>query len=244
MHARSFVLACAGVLAGLGCAQAQTPPPAAWSGPPPAISVTGEANVSVAPDIATIDAGVTSEAKTAREAAEINNKTMGAVLLALKGLDVADKDVRTSRLALQPQSAPLHGPNSPMQITGYRSSNRVTVTLHDVTRIAATIDALVGAGANDISGISFSVAEASHLLDEARTKAVADAQRKAEIYARATNVTLGPPLSIAEEGAQPPFAQKVYARAAPMAAMAPTPVAPGEITLHVTVGITYAIRQP
>jgi uncharacterized protein len=240
MHARSLLLACSALLAGCGLAEAQSPPPAAWS-EPPTISVTGEAEISVAPDIATIEAGVTAEGKTAREAAETNNKTMGAVLLALKGIEVADKDIRTSRLSLQPQSAPVHGPNSPMQIIGYRSGNHVTVTLHDVSRVAATIDALVGAGANDIGGISFSVADTSHLLDDARAKAVADAQRKAEIYARAANVTLGPPLSIAEEGAPQPFAGKVYARAA---AMAPTPVSPGETTLHVSVGITYAIKQP
>jgi uncharacterized protein YggE len=243
MHARSLLLACSVLLVGCGLAEAQSPPPAAWP-EPPTISVTGEAEVSAAPDLATIDAGVTAEGKTAREAAEANNRTMGAVLLALKGLEIADKDIRTSRLSLQPQSAPVRGPNSPMQIIGYRSANHVTVTLHDVSRVAATIDALVGAGATDIGGISFSVADTSHLLDDARAKAVADAQRKAEIYARAANVTLGPPLSIAEEGAQQPFAGKVYGRAAPMAAMAPTPVSPGETTLHVSVGITYAIRQP
>lgn len=231
----SIVFTCATALAGIGAAQAQV-------APPPAISVTGEANVSVAPDIATIDAGVTSEGKTAREAADSNNKAMGTVLLALKAQSIADKDVRTSRLSLQPHSAPTHGPNSPMQITGYRASNHVTVTLHDVAGVAATIDALVAAGANDIGGISFSVAETSRLLDDARTRALADAQRKAEIYARAANVALGSPLSIAEDGAQPPH--PLYRMTAAAPAMAPTPVAAGETSLHVGVTVTYAIKQP
>ena len=96
--------------------------------PPPMITVSGEATVSVAPDLAQIDAGVTSDAKTAREASEANNAAMGKVLLALKGAGIAEKDYQTSRLSLQPQYAPkLSGGPSP--IVGYRASNRVTVRL-------------------------------------------------------------------------------------------------------------------
>ncbi len=74
--------------------------------PPATISVTGEATISVPPDLAQIEAGVTSEAKTAREASEANNATMGKVLLALKAAGIDEKDIQTSRLSLQPQSAP------------------------------------------------------------------------------------------------------------------------------------------
>ena len=236
MRTPSLVLACLGSLAGLGLAEGR-----AQTTPPPAISVTGEASVSVTPDLATIDAGVTSEGKTAREASDTNNKSMGAALLALKGLNIADKDVRTSRLSLFPQSAPQHGTSGPMQITGYRASNHVTVTLHDVAGVAPTVDALVAAGANDIGGISFSVADPSKALDEARVKAVADAQRKADIYARAAGVALGQPLSISEGGAEPPF-RPVFARAMAAGAPASTPVSPGESTLRVSVSVTYAIR--
>ena len=80
-------------------------PAMAQTMPPPAISVTGEANVSVAPDQAQIDGGVTSDAKTAREASEANNAAMGKVLLALKGAGIDEKDYQTSRLSLQPQFA-------------------------------------------------------------------------------------------------------------------------------------------
>src|SRR3954454_18284065 len=78
-------------------------PALAQTVPPPAISVTGEANVSVAPDEARIDGGVTTEAKTAREASDANNAAMGKVLLALKGAGIDEKDYQTSRLSLQPQ---------------------------------------------------------------------------------------------------------------------------------------------
>jgi uncharacterized protein YggE len=207
--------------------------------PPAAISVTGEATLSVAPDQAQIEAGVTSEAKTAREASGANNAAMGKVLLALKAAGIEQKDIQTSRLSLQPESAP-NRPPGPNTIVGYRASNHVTVRLHDITKIAGTIDMLVGAGATDIGGIDFSVSNASKLLDDARAQAVADARRKAEIYARAAGVTLGAPLSISEEGAPGPV---TFRKMAVGMAPSPAPIAQGEETLQVTVSVSWAIKQ-
>jgi len=205
--------------------------------PPAAISVTGEATVSVPPDLAEINGGVTSEAKTAREASEANNAAMGKVLQALKGAGIEEKDIQTARLSLQPQSAPNR--SGPSAIAGYRASNRVTIRVRDVTKVASVIDTLVGAGANEIGGIHFVVSQASKLLDEARERAVADARRKAEIYAKAAGVTLGAPLSISEEGNSTPAPYRRMA--AGMAASAP--VAQGEETLAVTVSVSWAIKQ-
>ena len=205
--------------------------------PPAAISVTGEATVSVPPDLAEIGGGVTSEAKTAREASEANNAAMGKVLQALKGAGIEEKDIQTARLSLQPQSAPNR--SGPSAIAGYRASNRVTIRVRDVTKVASVIDTLVGAGANEIGGINFVVSQASKLLDEARERAVADARRKAEIYAKAAGVTLGAPLSISEEGNSAPAPYRRMA--AGMAASAP--VAQGEETLQVTVAVSWAIKQ-
>src|SRR5262249_44164585 len=101
---------------------------------PAAISVTGEAQISVAPDLATIDAGVATEAKTAREASDANNAAMGKVLAAVKGANIDAKDIQTSQLSLQQQYAP-NRPSGPPQIVGYRASNRVTVKIHDVTKV-------------------------------------------------------------------------------------------------------------
>jgi uncharacterized protein YggE len=202
----------------------------------PAISVSGVATISVPPDQAQVEAGVTSDGKTAREASEANNTTMGKVLLALKAAGIDGKDIQTSRLSLQPQSAPNRSTNA---IAGYRASNQVTVRVRDVTKVASTIDLLVGAGANDIGGINFMVSQASKLLDDAREQAVADARRKAEIYAKAAGVTLGAPLSIAEEGAPAP----VFRGKMALAPMAATPVAQGEQTLSVTVSVSWAIKQ-
>ncbi len=199
----------------------------AQTAPPPAISVSGEANMSVAPDEAQINGGVTSEAKTAREASDANNAAMGKVLLALKGAGIEEKDYQTSRLSLQPQYPPNPSRTGPATISGYRASNRVTIRVHDVTKVAGVIDVLVGAGANEIGGIHFVVTQASRLLDDIREKAVADARRKAEIYAKAAGVTLGEPLNISEEGAS--RRSRGPGAAFDMPAGAPPPmVAPGE----------------
>ena len=209
---------------------------------PPAISVTGEATISMPPDQAQLDAGVTTDAKTAREASDANNVTMGKVLAALKGAGIAEKDYQTSRLSLQPQFAnrPPSSPSAPPSIVGYHASNRVTIRLHDVSKVASVIDVLVGAGANDIGGINFSVSQASKLLDDAREKAVADARRKAEIYAKAAGVTLGAPLSISEVGSAPVPMFRAKMAAAGFAA--PTPVAQGEETLTVNVSVSWSIK--
>jgi uncharacterized protein len=226
----------ASLAAALAAATLFAAPALAQTAPPAMISVTGEATISVAPDQAQIDGGVTTEAKTAREASDANNAAMGKVLLALKSAGIDEKDFQTSRLSLQPQSAPNR--TGPAVIVGYRAGNHVTIRLRDVTKVASVIDTLVGAGANDIGGINFMVSQASKLLDDARGQAIADARRKAEIYARAAGVTLGAPLSITEDGAPGPvFRGKMVAG---MAAAAP--VAQGEETLAVTVSVTWAIK--
>ncbi len=205
--------------------------------PPPTISVTGEATISAPPDLAQIEAGVTTDAKTAREASGANNDAMGKVLLALKSAGIAEKDYQTSRLSLQPQYSSQNRAGTNV-LTGYRATNHVIVKLRDVAKLAGVIDAVTGAGANDIGGINFMVSNASKLLDDARAQAVADARRKAEIYAKAAGVTLGAPVSISEHGAAMPV---LYRRAAaPMAAEAP--IAPGEETLRVTVGMSWEIK--
>lgn len=206
---------------------------------PPVISVSGEATVSAAPDLAQIDAGVATDAKSAKEASDANNAAMGKVLLALKGAGIDEKDYQTSRLSLQPQYAASRASGA-SPVVGFRASNRVTVTIRDVTKVANVIDTLVGAGANDVGNISFEVTQASKLLDGAREQAIADARRKAEIYAKAAGVTLAAPIAISEGGGPMPLF-KARVAAAPMAA-APVPVVPGEETLSVTVNVSWAIR--
>jgi uncharacterized protein YggE len=209
--------------------------------PPPTISVTGEASVSVTPDLAEVDGGVTTQAKTAREASDANNKAMGAVLTALKGAGIAEADIRTSRLSLQPQVASARvSSDTPPAIVGYRANNQVTVRVHDMAKVANTVDTLLAAGANDIGGVSFMVSNASKWLDEARPKAIADARRKAEIYAKAAGVAIGAPLSISEDSPNGPTGPRVFK--AGLAPAAPTPIAAGDEALTITISVTYEIK--
>jgi len=226
MTAKAVGLVIAFVLATSASASAQNP----------AITVSGEASVSVAPDLALIEGGVTNEAKTAREASDVNSRAMTAILAALKTAGIADADIQTSRLTLAPQQSTVRA-LSAAAITGYRASNRVTIRLRDITKVASTLDTLVTTGANEIGGINFMVSQESKALDEARAKAIEDARRKAEIYAKAAGVRVGTPLSVREDGGGGP----VSVHATSYKKFGGPPVAPGEETLRITVTVSYEI---
>jgi uncharacterized protein YggE len=200
---------------------------------PPSVSVTGEASISKAPDIAVLQAGVVSQAKTARDAMSASAKLMAAVLLALKEGGVAENDIQTSRLSLQPIREPNKNPAS---IIAVEASSLVTVRLRDVGKSAEVLDKMITAGANLVSGISFEISEPSKLLDQARAEAIADAKRKAEIYAKAAGVSLGRPLSISEGHVARPMADRLAMRTS--AAM---PIQPGEEKIEISVQVSYEL---
>jgi uncharacterized protein YggE len=197
------------------------------------VTVTGEATVSVAPDMALIRIGVTSQGKTAREASDANAKQMTAVLAAIKDAGFADRDVQTSRLSLQPQYDPNKGGTT--RLLGFQVTNQLTVKIRDIEKMPGILDRAIGAGANEMSGIEFVVSEQSKLLDKARAEAIADAFRKAELYARAAGAKVGHVVAITEEGSIPPprFMQALRAGA--------PPVAPGEQTLRAAVTVSYEL---
>jgi hypothetical protein len=197
------------------------------------VTVTGEATVAVAPDAAVIRIGVTSQDKTAREASEANAKQMTAVLAAIKDTGIADRDVQTSRLSLQPQYDP--NKSGTARLTGFQATNQVTVRIRDIDKLPVFLDRAIAAGANEMSGIEFVISEQSKLLDRARDDAIADARRKAELYAQAAGSKLGPVVSITEEGSAttPRPIQAMRAGA--------VPIAPGEQTLRATVTVSYEL---
>ena len=199
------------------------------------VTVSGEATVAVAPDTAVIRIGVSSSAKTAREASDGNAKQMTAVLAAIKEAGIADRDVQTSRLSLQPQYDP--NKSGTARLLGFQVTNQLTVKIRDIDKLPAILDRAIGAGANEMSGIEFVVSEQSKLLDQARTEAIVDARRKAELYAQAAGVKVGAVLAITEEGSSPP--------ARPMQAMraGAVPVVPGEQTLRAVVSVSYDLTH-
>lgn len=198
------------------------------------VTVTGEATVSVAPDAAVIRIGVTTAGKTAREASEVNARQMTAVLAAIRQSGIPDRDVQTSFLSVQPQYNP--NESGTARLTGFQVTNRVTVTIRDVDSLPAILDRAIAAGANEMSGIEFIVTEQSKMLDQARSEAIADARRKAELYAQAAGARLGPVISIAEDGPSPPPRPVMQAMRA-----GAVPVAPGEQTLRATVTVSYQL---
>jgi uncharacterized protein YggE len=197
------------------------------------VTVIGEATISVAPDAAMIRIGVSSQGKTAREAGEANAKQMTAVLAAIKGGGIAERDIQTSRLSLQPQYDPQKSGTA--RLTGFQATNQVMVRIREIDKLATVIDNAIAAGANEMSGIEFVVSEQSKLLDQARDDAIGDARRKAELYARAAGAKLGRVVSITEEGSTPP--------PRPMQAMraGAVPIAPGEQTLRAVVTVSYEL---
>lgn len=197
------------------------------------VTVTGEATVAVAPDAALIRVGVTSQGKTAREASQANAAKMTSVLAAIKDAGIADRDIQTAQLSLQPQYDSSK-PGTP-HLLGFQVTNQVTVKIRDIGNLPGVLDRAIGAGANEMSGIEFVVSEQSKLLDQARGEAMADAYRKAEIYAHAAGAKVGHVEAIAEEGSAPPPRAMAAFRAAA------TPVAPGEQTLHVAVTVSYEL---
>jgi uncharacterized protein len=208
------------------------------------VEVSGEASVDVRPDFATVTLGVTTTGKDAREAVAANAKAVNALISALKGEGVAAADIQTSSLSITPQfSNSRSASQSDQSIVGYAVSDMVTVTERDISRLGALIDKAVGAGANAMYGVAYGENDPSKLLDKARPFAVADAKRKAEIYAGAGGAKIGRLMDLSDlTGAQPlPFARR--AMTAMSAAAAPTPIEAGADRLTVSVMARFELTE-
>ena len=164
------------------------------------INASGE--VTRVPDLAIISAGVQTLQPTATAAIEENATRMERVRAALKRAGIADKDIQTSTINLNPEYR--YGENQPPRLTGYRATNTVNVKFRDLKRSGAILDALVAEGANQINGPSLTIDKPEAAYDEARAKAVAAGQARAELYARALGKRVVRLLSISESGAYVP----------------------------------------
>ena len=203
------------------------------------IIVIGEGSISAAPDHARITSGVTTRAKTAKEASDANAKAMAAILAALQSAGIEQKDVQTSRFSVQPvYTSP--GPNMEQRLTGFSVSNQVSVTIRQIDKVGDILDRLVTTGATDAGNVEFLHAEQSKTLDRAREAAMVDARRKAELYAHAAGLTLGDIAWVTEDSSAPLFAPKVAMRAAMPGG---APIATGEDTLQVRITVGYEIAH-
>jgi uncharacterized protein YggE len=202
------------------------------------ITVTGSGKVSIAPDLATISVGVSTVNATAAKAQAAASTAMSRIIAALKKVGIADADLATRSISLYPQYDSGSSGGAP-RVTGYQAGQTLSVKVRHVEQAGAVIDAAVAAGANQLGGISFSVADPAAAADQARQLAVADARKRAQVLAQAAGVTLGDVLTITETSAPQPNPQP-YLDAAALRA-AGTPVQVGTTDETVQVQVTFAI---
>lgn len=207
------------------------------------ITVTGQGEARAAPDLARLSAGVRTQAAEAKQALAANTQAMNKVFAAMRRAGIADKDMQTSNVSVRPIYAS-HPPGQPQtepaKIIGYQVSNQVSVVVRDLSKLGTDLDAFVGAGANQLYGVSFDIANPEPLQDRAREAAVKDAIRKAELMTKAAGVKLGKLLTMSESSSSGPVPKMALARAAMEAA--PVPTAAGEQSVEARVNLTFAIE--
>jgi uncharacterized protein YggE len=210
---------------------------------PAKLTLTATAEVQAAPDIAEIGAGVVTQAADAAGALAANSSKMTRVVAALRKAGIADRDIQTSGLNLQPQYR--FEQNQPPVLTGFQASNRVQVTLRDLKGAGRVIDTLVVEGANQIDGPNFRVANPAPLLDRARADAVRQARARAELYASAAGLSVSRITAISEGFEQrPPVPMPRMASQDSImvsGARAAPPVSPGEVGLEAVVTMAFEL---
>jgi len=217
--------------------------PAQEAAGPARLSVEGTGQVSLAPDMASVTLGVVTEGDSAAAALAANSARMERALAGLAAAGIAERDIRTTRIDLSPRWTRGTGSlGQAPRIDGFTAANAVEVRVRDLDALGAVLDAVVRAGANDIRGIRFGLADETAALDRARELAVADARRKAALYAAAAGLTLGPVIEMAEQGAAEPWPRPMM-EASMAADAAPVPVAGGEMTVSARIGMVFALAE-
>lgn len=206
------------------------------------IVVNGLGEALAAPDMAVLSVGVDAQAPTAAQALKDNSAKMNATIAKLKARGVADKDIQTQNLSVNPLYKYDSTGSAPPRIVGYQATNTLSVKLRDLGAAGSVIDDAVAEGANNLGGIAFTFADPKPLMDKARTAAVEDARRKAELLAKAAGVGLGPVLQITDGYAAAPAPVPMYRMEAMAADAKSTPIAVGESTISANVTIVYEIR--
>jgi uncharacterized protein YggE len=202
------------------------------------LSAYGETRV--APDMATISLGVQNDDMTAAGALKANGLKMNQVIAALKKAGIAERDIQTSGLNVNPQY--VYEQNQPPKFNGYQVSNQVTVVVRDLSKLGQAVDATVSAGANTVGGVSFGLQNPDAAENAARVEAVKALQAKADLYAKATGYKIVRLVSLGEGGGYTPAPPPM-----PMYAMAKremadsTAIAGGELKVRIDVSATYEV---
>lgn len=237
--AAAFILSVS-ALPSVAAAQATTPPmgaPAPIQGT--LLSINAEGKVTAAPDMGVISLGVLTDGSTAAAAMSENSTRMNALMAALRRAGIAERDVQTSNISVNPQYQYVE--NQPPRLIGYQANNQVSVKVRDVSKLGRVIDAAVSAGGNTVNGVSFTFQDVDAQIDRARTDAIAAARHRADLYARALGMQVVRVISVSEGGGySPPIPMPVMAMA--RAEAAPPPVAPGEVQTTAAVSVVFELR--
>jgi len=204
------------------------------------LDVTATGEVMRVPDVAIITAGVVSRSATATAALQDASTRMAKVLAALKRAGVADRDIQTSNVSLNPEYR--YPQNESPQLTGYTATNQLTIRFRDIAASGKILDALVSQGANQINGPSLTIDKPEAALDEARAKAIAAGRARAEIYARGIGMRVVRVVAVSESGNSYPVPppMPMYARAE--MSQAKTAIEPGEQKLQVNLAMTFELQ--
>lgn len=204
------------------------------------INATGE--VTRVPDVAIISAGVVSRSATASGAIQDAATRMDRVLAALKRAGIADRDIQTGSVSLNPEYR--YPENQSPQLTGYTASNTLTIKFRDIRNSGKILDALVAEGANQINGPNLTIDKPEAALDEARANAIATGRARADLYARSLGMRVARIVAVSESGgyAVPPPAPPPMPMMARAYESARTKIEPGEQKVQVTVAMTFELQ--
>ena len=210
-------------------------------GPMARLTVGGQGQAITQPDLATINLGVSTRAATAAEAMATNAEAQAKVIETLKAEGIEARDIQTAGLNLTPVMD-YSDNGQPPKLTGYAAQNSVTVRVRDIAGLGGVLDKLIASGANEVSGITFSREDMTATEDEARSKAVADARRRAEIMAEAAGMQLGPLMALSDvvmDNGTMPMPRMAMAAEAKMGA---APIEAGELAVTTSVTAVYGLR--
>lgn len=206
------------------------------------LNISAQAEARRVPDVATLSAGVVTQAVDGNTAMRENAVQMDKVMAAIKAAGIAERDIQTSGINLSPQYR--YADNEAPKITGYQASNTVSLKVRDITRLGKVLDSLAAQGANQINGPSFEIDQPEPVYDEARLAALKKAQARAETYAKSLGLRVRRIVSISEGssgGFRPPMPMMAMARAGK--AEMDTAVAPGETTLSVSLDVVFELGR-
>ena len=210
--------------------------------PPPRIIVSGEGEATAAPDLAMLTLSVMREAKTARAALDANNDAMAAVIAAMKSAGIADRDLQTAGIQINPRYNYTNDPDGTQkaELVAYQVTNTLSVRVRDIDKTGEILDKAVTLGVNEGGGISFTNVDPSTVITQARKKAVSDAMAKAKTLAEAAGVSVGKVVEISEQSYAPqpmPMSAKSFD-----SARAAVPIQAGENSYRVQVNVTFEIK--